>query len=42
MLRALRPSTLRIVLPSLPKVGHRAKQVVWHQVLTPLERNWID
>jgi hypothetical protein len=43
VLRALRAWTLRIVLPPhLPKIGQRAKQVVWNQLLTPLRAEVID
>jgi hypothetical protein len=43
MLRALRAWTLRIVVPPhLPKIGQRAKQVVWNQLLTPLPTEVID
>jgi hypothetical protein len=40
---ALRAWTLRIVVPPhQPKVGQRAKQVVWNQLLTPLRAEVID
>jgi hypothetical protein len=43
VLRALRAWTLRIVVPpDLPKIGQRAKQVVWNQLLTPLRAEVID
>jgi hypothetical protein len=43
LLRALRAWTLRIVVPpDLPKIGQRAKQVVWNQLLTPLRAEVID
>jgi hypothetical protein len=43
VLRALRAWTLRIVVPPhLPKIGQRAKQVVWNQLLTPLKPATID
>ena len=43
VLRALRAWTLRIVVPPhLPKIGQRAKQVVWNQLLTPLRAQVID
>ncbi|GAC1456455.1 MAG: hypothetical protein PVSMB1_06150 [Gemmatimonadaceae bacterium] len=43
VLRALRAWTLRIVVPSdFPKIGQRAKQVVWNQLLTPLRGEVID
>jgi hypothetical protein len=43
VLRALRVWTLRIVVPpDLPKIGQRAKQVVWNQLLTPLRAEVID
>jgi hypothetical protein len=43
VLRALRAWTLRIVVPPhLPKIGQRAKQVVWNQLLTPLRPEVID
>ena len=43
MLRALGAWTLRIVVPPhLPKVGQRAKQVVWNQLMTPLRPEVID
>jgi hypothetical protein len=43
VLRALRAWTLRIVVPPhLPKIGQRAKQVVWNQLLTPLRAEVID
>jgi hypothetical protein len=43
VLRALRAWTLRIVAPpDLPKIGQRAKQVVWNQLLTPLRAEVID
>jgi hypothetical protein len=42
VLHALRAWTLRIVVPpDLPKIGQRAKQVVWNQLLTPLEAEVI-
>ena len=43
VLRALRAWTLRIVVPPhFPKIGQRAKQVVWNQLLTPLRAEVID
>jgi hypothetical protein len=43
VLRALRAWTLLIVVPpDLPKIGQRAKQVVWNQLLTPLRAEVID
>jgi hypothetical protein len=43
VLRALRAWMLRIVVPpDLPKIGQRAKQVVWNQLLTPLRAEVID
>ena len=43
LLRALRAWTLRIVVPPhFPKIGQRAKQVVWNQLLTPLRAEVID
>jgi hypothetical protein len=43
LLRALRAWTLRIVVPpDLPKIGQRAKQVVWNQLLTPLRAEVMD
>jgi hypothetical protein len=43
VLRALRAWTLRIVVPpDFPKIGQRAKQVVWNQLLTPLRAEVID
>jgi hypothetical protein len=43
VLRALRAWPLPIVVPPrLPKVGQRAKQVVWNQLLTPLRAEVID
>jgi hypothetical protein len=43
LLRTLRAWTLRIVvLPHFPKIGQRAKQVVWNQLLTPLRAEMID
>ena len=43
VLRALRAWTLRIVVPpDLPKIGQRARQVVWNQLLTPLRAEVID
>jgi hypothetical protein len=43
VLRTLRAWTLRIVVPpDLPKIGQRAKQVVWNQLLTPLRAEVID
>jgi hypothetical protein len=43
VLRALPAWTLRIVVPPhLPKIGQRAKQVVWNQLLTPLRAEVID
>jgi hypothetical protein len=41
VLRALRTWTI-VVLPHLPKIGQRAKQVVWNQLLTPLRAEVID
>jgi hypothetical protein len=43
VLRALRAWTLRIVAPpDLPKIGQRAKQVVWNQLLTPHRAEVMD
>jgi hypothetical protein len=43
LLRALRAWTLRIVVPPhFPKIGQRAKQVAWNQLLTPLRAEVID
>jgi len=43
LVRALRAWTLRIVVPpDLPKIGQRAKQVVWNQLLTPLRAEVIE
>jgi hypothetical protein len=43
VLRTLPAWTLRIVVPPhLPKIGQRAKQVVWNQLLTPLQAPLID
>jgi hypothetical protein len=43
VLRALPAWTLRIVVPPhLTKIGQRAKQVVWNQLLTPLRADVID
>jgi hypothetical protein len=42
LLRALPAWTLRIVGPSqFPGIGERAKQVVWNQLLTPLDQDAI-
>jgi hypothetical protein len=43
LLRALRAWTLWITVPPhFPKIGQRAKQVVWNQLLTPLRTEVID
>jgi hypothetical protein len=43
LLRALPAWTLRIVVPpQFPGIGERAKQVVWNQLLTPLDQGTID
>jgi hypothetical protein len=43
VLRALRAWTIRIVVPpDLPRIGQRAKQVVWNQLLTPLRAEVTD
>ncbi len=43
LLRALRAWTVRIVVPPhLPKIGQRAKQIVWNQLLTPVRAEVID
>jgi hypothetical protein len=43
LLDALRAWTLRIVVPpDLPRIGQRAKQVVWNQLLTPLRAEVIE
>jgi hypothetical protein len=43
LFRALSAWTLRIVVPpQFPGIGERAKQVVWNQLLTPLDEETID
>ena len=43
LLRALPARTLRIVVPpQFPDIGQRAKQVVWNQLMTPLETDILD
>jgi hypothetical protein len=43
LLRALPAWTLRIVVPpQFPGIGERAKQVVWNQLMTPLDQETLD
>ena len=43
LLRALPAWTLRIVVPpQFPDIGERSKQVVWNQLLTPLNAEPLD
>src|SRR5688572_538683 len=43
LLRALPAWTLRIVVPpQFPGIGERAKQVVWNQLLRPLDQETLD
>ena len=43
LLHALAAWTLRIVVPpQFPDIGQRAKQVVWNQLMTPIETQMLD
>jgi hypothetical protein len=43
LLRALPAWTLRIVVPAqFPDIGQRAKQVVWNQLMTPLNTDMLE
>jgi hypothetical protein len=43
LLRALPAWTLRIVVPpQFPGIAERAKQVVWNQLMTPLDQETLD